>query len=104
MKRTALIILAVVILSNLPFFNFFLQEDYEYQNIDKSFLYKEEAGKGKSFIGCVRSYGHFLCEHPEMDRGDNRLYRTFTIKPWRFWEWSEMLFSERYRLPYKGND
>ncbi|MFC0514600.1 hypothetical protein ACFFGT_10325 [Mucilaginibacter angelicae] len=101
MKKVILIASVIIALSNLPIFNFFLQEDFRYQNFDGSFLYKEEPGKGKSFIGCIRSYGHFLCEHPERDRGDNRLYRTFTIKPWRFWQWSEMLFSERYRLPYK---
>jgi hypothetical protein len=48
------------------------------------------------------SYGYFLCQHPEKDQGDNRLYRTFTIKPWYFWEWYQMIFhSERFALPYK---
>jgi hypothetical protein len=101
MKRTILIITGVIILSNLSFFKFYLQENFQYENADGSFYYSEESGKGKTFIGCVRTYGHFLCEHPDKDQWDNRLYRTFTIKPWRFWEWSDMLFSERFRLPYK---
>ncbi|QEM02611.1 hypothetical protein DIU31_003415 [Mucilaginibacter rubeus] len=101
MKKTLIIIVAILLISNLPIFNFFVQENYQYQNFDSSFTYSEESGKGKSFIGCIRTYGHFLCEHPEKDKGDNWLYRTFAIKPWRFWEWSQMLFSERYRLPYK---
>jgi len=94
----------MILVINLPAFNFLINENYTYSNNDGSFRYSEEAGKGNSFQSCLINYGSFLCKNPEKDRGDNRLYRTFTIKPWRFWEWSEMLFSERYRLPYKGND
>ncbi|WP_143020769.1 hypothetical protein [Mucilaginibacter gossypii] len=101
MKKALITIVAAVLISNLPIFNFFLQENYEYQNFDSSFTYSEESGKGNSFKSCLINYGAFLCKHPEKDQGDNRLYRSFTIKPWRFWEWAQMLFSERYRLPYK---
>jgi hypothetical protein len=97
--------LIFLILSNLPIFDFLLQEDYTYSNVDKTFTYSEEGGKGKSYAGCQRLYGYFLCEHPGNDQGDNRLYRTFTIKPWRFWEWRQMIFhSERFMLPYKKMD
>ena len=100
-KRIILIILAIIVVSNLPFFSFFLQENYTYSNADGSFAYSEEGGKGKSYWGCQRMYGHFLCQHPEKDQGDNQLYRTFTIKPWRFWEWLEMIFHhDRFKLPY----
>jgi hypothetical protein len=101
MKKTIYIIIAVIIIFNLPFFNFLLQENYTYSNIDHSFTYAEESGKAKSFMGCERLYGVFLCQHPDKDQGDNRLYRTFTIKPWRFWEWGQMIFhSDRFTLPY----
>ncbi|MFB9844051.1 hypothetical protein [Mucilaginibacter ginsenosidivorans] len=102
MKRKLLIIVTVIILlSNLPFWDFFLLENYTYSNIDGTFLYSEEANKGKSFSMCERKYGVFLCQHPDKDRGDNRLYRTFTIKPWRFWQWRQFIFhSERFTLPY----
>ncbi|QEC74680.1 hypothetical protein [Mucilaginibacter ginsenosidivorax] len=105
MKRKVLIlILSIVIVSNLPFFTFFLQEDFTYSNADGTFTYSEEGGKGKSFEGCQRLYGYFLCQHPLKDQGDNELYRTFTIKPWRFWEWGEMIFhNERFKLPYKDS-
>jgi hypothetical protein len=101
MKKAILIIVIIIFVTNIPFFRFYFEDDFIYENIDGSFSYNEQSGKGGSFLGCLRSYGHFLCEHPDKDQGDNRLYRTFAIKPWRFWEWSEMLFSERYRLPYK---
>lgn len=100
-KRIILIISVIIVVSNLPFFSFFLQEDYTYRNADGSFTYSEEGGKGKSYWGCQRTYGYFLCQHPEKDQGNNKLYRTFTIKPWRFWEWYEMVFHhDRFKLPY----
>jgi hypothetical protein len=102
-KRILITLLVVILFSNLPFFNFFFQENFTYANADHSFTYSEEGGKGKSFEGCQRSYGYFLCQHPEKDQGDNRLYRTFTVKPWYFWEWYQMIFhSERFGLPYKA--
>lgn len=92
---------AVLIISNLPILNFFVGENYAYSNYDGSFTYSEEGGKGQSFKSALITYGAFLCRHPDKDQGDNRLYRTFTIKPWRFWEWREMIFhSERFSLPY----
>ncbi len=103
MKKTFIIIGVIILVSNLPLWDFFLQENYTYSNADGSFTYSEEAGKGFSFTACLMTYGGFLCRHPEKDRGDNNLYRTFTIRPWRFWEWREMIFhSERFRLPYKA--
>ncbi|HEY8929521.1 MAG TPA: hypothetical protein VIM55_10040 [Mucilaginibacter sp.] len=101
MKRIVLFFITIVLLMNLPFLDFISSENYVYRNIDGSFNYSEEGGKGNSFKSCLISYGAFLCEHPEKDTGDNKLYRTFTIKPWRFWEWREYIFhSDRFTLPY----
>ena len=100
-KRIILIISIIIVVTNLTSFSFFLKEDYTYRNADGSFTYSEEGGKGKSYWGCQRTYGYFLCQHPEKDQGDNKLYRTFTIKPWRFWEGYEMVFHhDRFKLPY----
>jgi hypothetical protein len=103
MKRKIIIaILTFLMFSNLPFVVYMLPNEYNYSNSDNSFTYNEEAGKGKSYIGCERLYGQFLCQHPEKDQGDNRLYRNFTIKPWQFWQWGEMIFhNDRFKLPYK---
>lgn len=99
MKKIAIILVVIIIISNLPLFNFFIQEDFTYRNFDGSFYYNEESGKGKSFEGCQRKYAYFLDTHPELK--NKTLYRTFTIKPWRFWEWYEMIFHpQRFGLPY----
>lgn len=102
MKKIAFIIVcALIILTNLPPISWFLTENYAYSNFDGSFRTEESGGKGNSFLTCIRQYNHFLCEHPERETGDNNLYRTFTIKPWFFWEWREYIFhSERFQLPY----
>ncbi|MDP9078824.1 MAG: hypothetical protein M3O71_15450 [Bacteroidota bacterium] len=100
-KKVLLIIILLIVVINLPFWNFVIQSNYSYSNIDGSFTYNEEGAKGKTFWGCQRFYGYFLCQHPDKDTGDNRLYRTFTINPWEFWQWREMIFhSERFSLPY----
>ena len=103
MKKAILIsITALVLLTNLPPVNWFLTENFSYCNFDGSFKTQESGGKGNTFLTCVRQYGYFLCQHPEKDIADNNLYRTFTIKPWCFWQWKEYIFySERFRLPYK---
>ncbi len=96
-------LLLFVLIANLPFWDFFFQEQYTYTNIDGSFRYNEENGKGNSFNNCLLMYGAFLCKHPDKNAGDITLYRTFTIKPWRFWEWRQMIFhSDRFFLPYKA--
>lgn len=90
-----------LIFINLPFWSFFLSENFCYQNIDGSFNACEEKGAGSSYAGCMRQYGAYLKLHQDNIEDNNKLYRTFTIKPWRFWEWREMIFhSERFYLPY----
>jgi len=101
MKKKILIVLILIIVVNLPFFNFFTSENYTYKNVDGSFSCSEEGDKGNSFKSCLISYGYFLCQHPEKDQGDNKLYRTFTIQPWKFWLWRQYIFhSDRFSLPY----
>jgi hypothetical protein len=99
MKKTLIIIAAIIIISNLPLFDFFFQENFTYSNVDGSFYYNEEGGKGKSFEGCQRKYAYFLQTHPDIK--NKTLFRTFTIKPWRFWEWYQMIFHhKRFSLPF----
>lgn len=102
MKKFILISIAIIIvISNLPIFHFIAQEQYSYSNYNGTFVFVEESGKGGNFKTCLMRYGYFLCQHPEKDQGDNRLFRTFTLKPWRFWEWHQWIFrNERFYLPY----
>ena len=103
MKRKIFLTIFIgIVLINLPIFDFYTKEAFSYTNSDGSFNYTEESGAGDSYTLGQRKYGHFLCQHPDKDQGDNRLYRTFTIKPWYFWEWRQFIFhSERFGLPYK---
>ena len=44
-------------------------------------------------------YQRFLDRHTLAP--ETQLYRTFTIKPWQFWQWWEMIVrNERFQLPY----
>jgi hypothetical protein len=105
MKRVKIfwILLTLIVFVNLPLWDLFIGRDYTYSNIDGSFTYQENTGKGSGYISAERSYTSFLCQHPDKDKGNNNLYRTFTIQPWRFWEWRQMIFhSDRFFLPYKA--
>lgn len=94
-------LLVIVVISNTPPAQFFLLENYGYRNQDASFTYTEEPGKALDFIVCERRWEHFKAENPE--NSNWTLYRTFTIKPWQFWEWWQYIaHTKRFTLPYKS--
>lgn len=93
-------ITAFIIISNLPPIAFFFQENYSYQNKDGSFKFQEQSGKSLDFEVCKIRFDRFKKLNPS---NDQVLYRNFTIKPWRFWEWWQMVaHSERFTLPYNS--
>ncbi len=96
-KIWTIVIVSIVAISNLPPINYFWQESYSYQNIDGSFNYTEQPGKGLDYeVGKIR-FERFQKQNPNKD---HTLYRTFTLKPWRFWEWWQMIrHFERFTLP-----
>ena len=104
-KRTKVItvtVVVIILLANYSPLNYFLRQNYTYSNIDGSFTFSEEYGKGFDHLSVFRRYAVFLARNPDKDFGDNRLFRTFTLQPWAFWQWHEMIFhSDRFRLPYK---
>lgn len=105
MKKKKIIIWAsaLILFINLPLWDFFLDRWYTYSNADGSFRFEEIPGKGFDATSVFLRYGAFLCQRPEKDRGDNNLYRNFTVQPWRFWEWRQMLMHyDRFSLPYKA--
>lgn len=92
------IIIIVIVISNTPPAAFFLQEHYTYQTKNGKFSFMEEPGKAIDYEVLQIRYKRYLEENNVEDK---ILYRTFTIKPWRFWEWYQMLFNnQRFRLPY----
>ncbi|MFC3199494.1 hypothetical protein ACFOET_17865, partial [Parapedobacter deserti] len=55
--------------------------------------------KGISYDTRDNAYHNFLNTNPTIK--DKQLYRTFTLDPWRFWEWKEWLdHFDRFTLPY----
>jgi len=102
MKRntniTLIIIATIIIISNLPPVTYFLQEEYRYQNNDGSFKFSEQSGPTQGFDVALARFESFKRKNP--DNENRTLYRTFSLKPWRFWEWWTMVAGfERYRLP-----
>jgi hypothetical protein len=80
-------------------FTFLLKENYTYSNYNGTFRYREVVWKGDKLEICLRRYDHFLRDNKNVE--DKTLYRTFTLKPWRFWEWHELyLTPDRFSLPY----
>ncbi len=91
------VILSTVVVANIPPVNYFFQESYTYQNKDGSFSYTEQSGKGLNYEVAKIRFNRFKEQNPDKDQN---LYRTFTLKPWRFWEWWQMIaHSERFKLP-----
>lgn len=97
-KIWIIIIVSIVMITNLPPINYFFGESYSYQNKDGSFSYTEQPGKGLDYeVGKIR-FERFQKQNPNKDQ---TLYRNFTLKPWRFWEWGQIIrHYERFTLPY----
>lgn len=91
--------LAIIILSNTPPAQFFLLPTYGYQNKDRSFTYSEEPGKGMDLEAGMIQFEGWKKQNP--DNPNHILYRTFSIRPWQFWEWWQYVANaQRFRLPY----
>lgn len=100
-KWLVIVVIAVLLIFNFTPLSYILHENYTYSNGDGSFSDSEEAGGKPAFLTVTYDFRDFLKKHPEQKAKDSTLYRTYTIKPWRFWQWSDYLFCpERFRLPY----
>ncbi len=98
LKTTLIITAIIIILSNTTPAQFFLLEEYHYTNGDRSFQYTESPGKALDFKVAEKRWERFKLQHPEKD---HTLYRTFTIKPWQFWEWWQYIaYNKRFTLPF----
>jgi hypothetical protein len=103
-KRKFLWLILLLLLVNLPplrwLINIFTTENYCYANYNGSFTCSENYGKGSSYENCVLYYADYLKVHPT-DK-DRQLYRRFTLKPWRLWDWYKWVIEgrQRFSLPY----
>jgi len=102
-KYGVIAVVAVLFIFNFTPLSYLLHEHYTYRNYDNSFTFSEENGGNADYQWARNKYAYFLKTNPEKAKTDPTLYRTFTIQPWRFWEWREFLFCpQRFRLPYKA--
>lgn len=98
-KIIIIVIISAILICNLPPITYFLQEEYHYQNRDGSFQFSEQAGPTQGFDVAKYKFERFKIKNP--NNPNKTLFRTFTLKPWRFWEWWQMLkHFERFKLPY----
>lgn len=98
-KTTLIIAAIIVVLSNTPPAQFFLLEEYQYTNGDRTFQFTESPGKAMDFKIEEKRWERFKLQNPDKD---HTLYRTFTIKPYQFWEWWQYIaHPKRFALPYK---
>lgn len=87
----------------MPPVTYFFQEQYHYQNQDGSFQFLEPGGPTQDFDVARQRFESFKIKYP---RNPNKtLFRTFKLKPWRFWEWWQMIkHFERFTLQYHQKD
>ncbi|TWR26773.1 hypothetical protein FPZ42_06975 [Mucilaginibacter achroorhodeus] len=100
-KLILLTAIGIVLIANFTPISYLLDEGYAYTNYNGKFKFKEE-GSGHDFKMAKTLYKWYLESHPDDAKIDPKLYRTFKIKLWHFWEWRAMIFDkERYQLPYR---
>ncbi|PWS26177.1 hypothetical protein DHW03_15390 [Pedobacter yonginense] len=98
-NKILLIIIGIIFISNLPPVYYFLGEEYHYQNFDASFEFTEQPGTTQNFYMASRRFESFKERNP--NNINQTLYRTFTIKPWKFWEWWSMISKgKRFKCQY----
>ena len=90
---------AIVWVSNYTMLGYFLKRHYTYSNYNGTFSYDEMRLKGFTYETRDEGYQYFLEKNPNIK--NKQLYRTFTLDPWRFWEWREWIeHFDRFALPY----
>ena len=93
------VFISLVLVTNLTFIGHFLKRNYTYSNYNGTFRHNELKLKGRGYTNRDKGYQYFLHHNPLVK--DKQLYRTFTLDPWRFWEWHEWYYHfDRFTLPY----
>lgn len=98
MKKTALWVIILIVLVNLPPIKWLTGEDLLYSNATGTFTFDEVNYKGRNFELCMVNWYAFKSSVKK----DTTLYRVTTINVLKFWHWADYLFKEKYRLPYKS--
>lgn len=98
-KNILIIIAALIIISNLPPVYYFIGENYHYQNKDGSFSFTEHPGTIQNYKMAILRFESFKKNNPK--NPNNKLYRTFYLKPYKMWEWFSIVKNfEKFNLEY----
>jgi hypothetical protein len=98
--KLSLFFLVVIIISNiLPSIS--IGKGYKYTTINSEFTYVCVKGKGPTLSNMHDRFQEFKEKNQEYE--SLILYRTFKMDLFKFWLWSEYLFSGYYKYPYIEN-
>jgi hypothetical protein len=96
MKKPMLSIL-VVVLAIVVFTNIFgRQPDCAYSTYDGAFTFEERNDKSRDFKMCQVRFDSYKKQHPD----DTVLYRICKKRGLRFWDYSDYVFRDQFKLPY----
>ena len=87
-----MLVLLIVVLTNL----FAQQPDCRYANYDGSFTFMEQNTKGRNFRMCQNRFTAYKKEIGQ----DTLLYRINKKNLLQFWNYSDYLFKDEFKLPY----
>ncbi len=101
-KAIALWVAIIVLLSNLPPINFFIgNNQFHYRTWDYDFDKTEiRVLKPTHYNDVLRMYYGHKCGKELRSYPNGKLYRTFKIHWWQFWNWGSYLYHPRYDLKY----
>ncbi len=72
---------------------------YAFETRNMEFEFTVDPAGGADVAMMEQEFRKFLDLHPSTR--DRKLYRTFEMKPWQFWNWYHFITSELYKYPLK---
>lgn len=90
---TVMIILVVILIAS----NVFSQNhDCAYTNYTGSFTFEEKNFNNRNFSMCIKKFDEFK----RINKADTILYRICEKSGKHFWDYSDYLVKEKYKLPF----
>src|SRR5690348_7259540 len=96
MKKTLFSVFMLVVIILVVTNIFGGTPDCAYSNYNGSFTFSERNIKGRGFRMCQNRFLNYKKDNS----GDTFLYRICPKNPLQFWNYSDYLFSDQFRLPY----
>ena len=87
----------IAIIIMLALANLFSQEhNCSYSNYNGSFTFEERNFQSRDFMMCLKKFDEFK----KANQQDTILYRICPKNTLHFWDYSDYLLKEKYKLPY----